>query len=325
MAQEVPIYPLLAGDVYFAVLDANDNEQGFTQLGNFTVKLKQNSDEKTLPSVMTANYGDAVAQVYVKQPPEVTLEGEGITSDLLALIFGGAVTAGTVTGSTASESVTVYALDKSVNLTKNDVSLIAIALAANTAQDATTQDTGDTVTDSAHGLNNGDLVILTELVTTTGVSINTPYYVVNKATNTFQLSLTAGGAAITLTTDGTAKYRLCVPTTNYELENAKLGLVAILSGGVIAANDVVDIYYTYASKTWKTIASGSKASVNVALKAALDDQNTGELWTLNIPKITVTSNSEIQLIGTDFVKASLTGKPISVNNAPAFTLYKDVA
>jgi hypothetical protein len=33
--------------------------------------------------------------------------------------------------------------------------------------------------------------------------IYTPYYVVNATTDTFQLSLTAGGSAIALTTDGT--------------------------------------------------------------------------------------------------------------------------
>lgn len=53
------------------------------------------------------------------------------------------------------------------------------------------------VTKATHGLNNGDVVTLS----TTGVlpgtlSQNQVYYVVNKATNTFELSLTSGGASI---------------------------------------------------------------------------------------------------------------------------------
>lgn len=53
------------------------------------------------------------------------------------------------------------------------------------------------VNKTAHGLNNGDVVTFT----TTGVlpgtlSINQPYYVVNKATDTFEVSLTSGGTAI---------------------------------------------------------------------------------------------------------------------------------
>lgn len=53
------------------------------------------------------------------------------------------------------------------------------------------------VTKASHGLNNGDVVTFTTTGTLPGtLSINLPYYVVNKATNTFQLSLTSGGAAI---------------------------------------------------------------------------------------------------------------------------------
>ena len=53
------------------------------------------------------------------------------------------------------------------------------------------------VTKTAHGLNNGDVVTFTTTGTLPGtLSINLPYYVVNKATDTFQLSLTSGGAAI---------------------------------------------------------------------------------------------------------------------------------
>lgn len=53
------------------------------------------------------------------------------------------------------------------------------------------------VTKATHGLNNGDVVTLS----TTGVlpgtlSQNQVYYVANKATNTFELSLTSGGTSI---------------------------------------------------------------------------------------------------------------------------------
>ncbi|HMP84466.1 MAG TPA: hypothetical protein PKA41_17360, partial [Verrucomicrobiota bacterium] len=75
-----------------------------------------------------------------------------------------------------------------------------------TPENATTQDTGDTFTDNGHGLANGDRVILVTLTTTTGASLLTPYHVVGAAENTFQLSATAGGSALTLTTNGSATY-----------------------------------------------------------------------------------------------------------------------
>jgi hypothetical protein len=85
-----------------------------------------------------------------------------------------------------------------------------------TALACTLQGTPDTVTATAHGLSNGDLVSFATIVTTTGIATYTPYYVVGAATDTFQVALTAGGAAINLVTNGsgTLLYRATVTTVN---------------------------------------------------------------------------------------------------------------
>ena len=69
-------------------------------------------------------------------------------------------------------------------------------------------DAGDLVNLTAHGLSDGDVVSFSSITSTTGISINTLYYVVNATANDFQVSLTLGGAAISLTTNGsgTLKY-----------------------------------------------------------------------------------------------------------------------
>lgn len=67
----------------------------------------------------------------------------------------------------------------------------------------TLTDAGDTVTLAGHGLPNGKRVSFTAITTTTGISIYNLYYVVNATTDTFQLSLTQGGAPIALTNNGT--------------------------------------------------------------------------------------------------------------------------
>ena len=59
-------------------------------------------------------------------------------------------------------------------------------------------DIGDTFTKAGHGLVNGDKVMLSSIVTTTGIDTYTTYYVVNVAGNVFQLSLTSGGAVVTV-------------------------------------------------------------------------------------------------------------------------------
>lgn len=74
----------------------------------------------------------------------------------------------------------------------------------------------DAFTLSAHGLVAGDQVTLDTIVNLTGVSADTPYYVVTVTTNTFKLSATKGGAAIDLTgADGTANVtKLVAPTVD---------------------------------------------------------------------------------------------------------------
>lgn len=63
----------------------------------------------------------------------------------------------------------------------------------------TTDVSANTFGKTAHGLANGTAVIPTGMVTTTGITNGTIYYVVSTAANTFQLALTVGGSAIDLT------------------------------------------------------------------------------------------------------------------------------
>lgn len=99
----------------------------------------------------------------------------------------------------------------------------------------TLTDSGDTVGYVGHGYSNGDVIVFNSITTTTGLTAYTKYYVVNKAADTFQVSATVGGSAVTLTTDGSAtgyRYREIrlrmanqaagdpdVKTTNFEGDN----------------------------------------------------------------------------------------------------------
>lgn len=80
----------------------------------------------------------------------------------------------------------------------------------------TFQDTGDTVTLTAHGISNNNIVSFSTITTTTGINVYTPYYVVNSATDTFQVASTQGGTALPLTNDGTGTllYGTFVDTIN---------------------------------------------------------------------------------------------------------------
>ncbi len=113
---------------------------------------------------------------------------------------------------TTSGSTTVTMADT----TNLSTGMLVTGTGISDAVAVTFQDTGDTVTLTAHGLSNGMIVSFATIVTTTGISVYTRYYVVGAATDTFQLSLTNGGAAIALTTDGsgTMLYGSYIQTIN---------------------------------------------------------------------------------------------------------------
>jgi hypothetical protein len=77
----------------------------------------------------------------------------------------------------------------------------------------TFQDTGDTVTLNSHGIEAGTAISFTSITSTTGISTNTLYYVVNPTTNTFQVATSVGGSALALTTNGSGTMVRSIPKT----------------------------------------------------------------------------------------------------------------
>lgn len=78
-----------------------------------------------------------------------------------------------------------------------------------TGQTFTVTAGSDTIDIVSHGYSNGQIFILSSTGTLpAGLAADTIYYVVNAATNTFKLSLTAGGAAIDITDAGTGTHTL---------------------------------------------------------------------------------------------------------------------
>lgn len=74
--------------------------------------------------------------------------------------------------------------------------------------------TANTITSSGHGLVNTDRVIFYNVVSETipaGITEGAAYFVVGSATDTFQIALTSGGAAVDLTGQGEIYWEKVVP------------------------------------------------------------------------------------------------------------------
>jgi hypothetical protein len=73
----------------------------------------------------------------------------------------------------------------------------------------------DVFTATAHGRINGDKVWLTtSSILPDPLAVETNYFIINKTTNTFKLSLTSGGAAIDITDTGTGTHKLATALSN---------------------------------------------------------------------------------------------------------------
>ena len=82
------------------------------------------------------------------------------------------------------------------------------------AQAATFLASTDVFTSYGHGYANGDRIIVADVGLAgvpTGFVEGTLYFVVNTATDTFQLSATLGGASVAGTTDGEVVVQRCLP------------------------------------------------------------------------------------------------------------------
>jgi len=78
------------------------------------------------------------------------------------------------------------------------------------------QNAGDVFSVDAHGYSNGDQVYfhaVTGSSLPTGVSAGTRYYIIGVSGDTFQVSLTSGGSAVVLTSDGAGMVQKVIPET----------------------------------------------------------------------------------------------------------------
>lgn len=104
-------------------------------------------------------------------------------------------------------------------------------------------DVGDTVTLTTHGMTNGQTVTLSNIVTATGVSPGTVYYVIGATADTFQLSLTSGGAVVDITSAGTATVTRG-DTATYDVSSVAGTSVVLTTNASVTASGLKFIYGT---------------------------------------------------------------------------------
>jgi len=89
--------------------------------------------------------------------------------------------------------------------------------------------TTDIITSNSHGLNNGDLVQLTNSggALPAGLTTATNYYVLSSTTNTFQLSTTIDGSAVNITDAGTGTHSFNLKGKTVYMEDFKIAVISL--------------------------------------------------------------------------------------------------
>jgi hypothetical protein len=92
----------------------------------------------------------------------------------------------------------------------------------------------DTFTSNNHGLSNGDMITVgSDDTLPSPLVASLPYFVINAATNTFQVSLTTGGSAVDITDTGTGTHTWYKAYLGKSIlvENFQFGVLQLGSSG----------------------------------------------------------------------------------------------
>lgn len=156
-------------------------------------------------------------------------------------------------------------------------------------QAAFTAATTNIITSAAHGLTNGDSLLLTTVTTLpAGLSLATKYYVIDKTTDTFKLSATPSGTEVDITDTGTGTHTFTLQGKNIMVQDwrhVQLNCFTANSASFtikVQASDQEDVNFSAAASStnrWAYI------QLKDLLAAATTDGSTG-----------------IAPVGTDFAK-----------------------
>lgn len=103
---------------------------------------------------------------------------------------------------------------------------------------------------------------------------------------------------------GTPTYVL---DTDYEIENAEMGLIKIIDGGAISAGELLEINYTYGTIAGNKVTGGTNSSIKVALM--MDGENFADQSKVlvNVWEAVLTPQTGVDFLSDDFTTLELNG------------------
>lgn len=122
---------------------------------------------------------------------------------------------------------------------------------------------------------------------------------------------------------GTTTYVL---NTDYQITDAKLGLIKVLAAGAITDAQSLKIDYTYGSFTSSKVAGGTNA--NIIMRVLFDGVNQADqsLAVVNVWEAVLSPTSGVDFLADDFTSLELAGTAnVPAGGTEAYTVELDVA
>ena len=189
----------------------------------------------------------------------------------------------------------------------------------------TLTDTGDLVQRTAHGYSDGMRVQFYRIVTTTGLVEAQFYFVVNATANNFQVAATVGGAALALTTNGSASllpYKIAtvtitpqagqnLTTVNLFVKEPTTGLQAYSTGWLELAVAGSNITTLTISSSATTLNHSYLESVNIVELGAVTTFNSLLRICRKLQNVSINAPATVTDMGSMFQScSSLTTVPL---------------
>jgi hypothetical protein len=117
-----------------------------------------------------------------------------------------------------------------------------------------------------------------------------------------------------------------VLNTDYEIVNADLGLIKVLSAGAITDGQSLKIDYTYGSMTSDKVAGGTNA--NIIMQVMLDGLNQADQTkaVVNVWEAVLSPQSGVDFLADDFTSIELSGRAnVPSGGTEAYTVELNVA
>lgn len=308
----------MKGTLYIELYDPNTNTfLPKRRLGGVDkFEFKQNvKTERQISRENDATNGNVKKQYNQREPTAFSFKLLETTRRELALGLMGIIIDISGLGGTLTNTPIVAVQDGYVPVGKINLKSGTVSVKSALSGACDFADAGDLVELIDHGAVDGQQLKFSSISTTTGITANTYYYIVNATTDTFQLSATKGGTPLVLTSDGTGVIAQDTYTENTDYSiNLFFGEVCAKAEGKIAEGQTLLVTATHGAYSGARIEAEQLDTIRARLTLDAVDKTTGENVPMFIPMANFSSSSAIDWMTTKFQELDFEGSTILWEN-----------